>query len=58
MHILQTIVAALAVVVLLYVAFIVGAVVLRILLGLLAIAAAVWMVRVLVATYHEQRRGG
>ena len=55
MHIIQTIIAALAVVVLLYVAFIVGAVVLRILLGLLAIAAAVWMVRLLVASWREPR---
>jgi len=55
MNILQTVIAAIAVVVLLYVAFIVGAVVLRILLGLLAIAAAVWMVRMLVASVREQR---
>jgi hypothetical protein len=54
-HIIQTIIAALAVVVLLYVAFIVGAVVLRILLGLMAIAAAVWMVRMLVASWREPR---
>jgi hypothetical protein len=55
MNILQTVIAAIAVVVLLYVAFIVGAVVMRILLGLLAIAAAVWMVRMLVASVREQR---
>jgi len=55
MNILQTVIAAIAVVVLLYVAFIVGAVVMRILLGLLAIVAAVWMVRMLVASWREQR---
>jgi len=55
MNILQTVIAAIAVVVLLYVAFIVGAVVIRILLGLLAIAAAVWMVRMLVASVRERR---
>lgn len=55
MHIIQTVIAAIAVVVLLYVAFIVGAVVMRILLGLLAIAAAVWLVRLLVTSWNEPR---
>lgn len=55
MNILQAVIAAIAVVALLYVAFIVGAVVMRILLGLLAIAAAYWMVRMLVASWREQR---
>ncbi len=55
MNIIQAVIAAIAVVALLYVAFIVGAVVMRILLGLLAIAAAYWMVRMLVASWREQR---
>ena len=53
---LQTILAAVLVIALLYVAFIVGAVVMRVLLGLLAIVAAAWMVRMLVVAWREERQ--
>ena len=53
----KTILAALVVIALLYVAFIVGAVVLRIVLGLLAILVAGFMVRMLVASWGETRQG-
>jgi len=56
MNTMQTILAAIAVIVLLYVAFILGAVVMRVLLGLLAILVAVWMVRSLVVAWTEERR--
>ena len=53
----KTILAALVIVALLYVAFIVGAVVMRIVLGLLAILVAGFMVRMLVASWGETRQG-
>lgn len=53
---MQTILGAVAVIVLLYVAFIVGAVVIRILLGLLAILVAGWMLRTLVDAWTEERQ--
>ena len=53
----KTILAALVIIALLYVAFIVGAVVLRIVLGLLAILVAGFMVRMLVASWGETRQG-
>lgn len=56
MNTVQTILAALVVIALLYVAFIIGAVVLRILLGLLAILVAGWMVRTLVVERAERGR--
>ncbi|CAN5844089.1 hypothetical protein BH23DEI1_BH23DEI1_22760 [soil metagenome] len=48
MNTLQTIIGALVVIALLYVAFIVGAVIIRILFGLLAIIVAGFLVRRLV----------
>jgi len=56
MNTMQTILAAIAVIVLLYVAFILGAVVMRVLLGLLAILVAVWMVRTLLVAWTEERQ--
>ena len=54
---LQTILAVIVVVALLYVAFIVGAVLMRIVFGLLAIIVAGYMVRMLVVSWNEKRTG-
>jgi len=51
----HTILAVIVVIVLLYVAFIVGAVLMRIVFGLLAILVAGYMVRMLVASWNEKR---
>jgi uncharacterized membrane protein YraQ (UPF0718 family) len=57
MNTMKTILTALVVIALLYVAFIVGAVVLRVVLGLLAILVAGFMVRMLVTSWGERRPG-
>ena len=57
MNTVKTILTALVVIALLYVAFIVGAVVLRVILGLLAILVAGFMVRMLVTSWGERRTG-
>jgi uncharacterized membrane protein YraQ (UPF0718 family) len=44
----QTVIAVIAIILLLYVAFIVGAALIRILLGLLAIVVAGWLLRRLI----------
>ena len=54
---LQTILAVIVVIALLYVAFIVGAVLMRIVFGLLAIIVAGYMVRMLVVSWNENRTG-
>ena len=54
---LQTVLAVIVVIALLYVAFIVGAVLMRIVFGLLAIIVAGYMVRMLVVSWNENRTG-
>ncbi len=49
----QTVVAVIGIILLLYVAFIVGAAIIRILLGLLAIVVAGWLLRSLVVGRRE-----
>jgi len=53
---LRTALAVIVVVALLYVAFIVGAVLMRIVFGLLAIIVAAWLVRTLVVKWNEKRK--
>jgi uncharacterized membrane protein YraQ (UPF0718 family) len=53
----QTVVAVIVIIALLYVAFIVGAVIIRILFGLLAIIVAGWLVRRFVVGSTRGRTG-